>query len=73
MQHVALIEDSLVESILSRVPYHLKILRQSVEILIDEISEDYLLSAKKAIGIVFFLLLFCEGERGSLTQHLTPL
>lgn len=52
MHNVALLEDSCLESILSRVPYHLKTLTRSVEILSDEISEDYLLSAKKAIGIL---------------------
>lgn len=60
------------ESILSRVPSHQKTLTRSVEFLSDEIREDYLLSAKKAIGILLYrVLLVCEGDGASPTQHLT--
>ncbi|KAK3568802.1 hypothetical protein QTP86_017405 [Hemibagrus guttatus] len=48
-QHVMPMEDSWLESILSRVQSHLKTLTRSVEFLSDEIREDYRLSAKKAI------------------------
>ncbi|KAM9486848.1 dynein axonemal heavy chain 7-like, partial [Clarias gariepinus] len=48
-QHVGPMEDFWMERILSRVPSHLKMLTRSTEFLSDEIRDDYLLSAKKAI------------------------
>ncbi|KAI5107507.1 dynein heavy chain 7, axonemal isoform X1 [Silurus meridionalis] len=48
-QNVAPMEDSWLERISSRIPNGLKTSRRSIKILNDEIREDYLLSAKKAI------------------------
>ncbi|KAM9486845.1 dynein axonemal heavy chain 7-like [Clarias gariepinus] len=42
-------ENSWMEAILSRVPYHLKRLTRFTEVLTDEIIDEYRLSEKKAI------------------------
>lgn len=69
-QHTDPVEDSWLESILSRVPSHLKTITRSIEILSDEIREDYLMSTKKAIGrLLHRVLLVWEGERVSFTEH----
>ncbi|XP_026865841.2 dynein heavy chain 7, axonemal [Electrophorus electricus] len=48
-EHVATMEDSWMDNILNLVPGHLKRLTRTIEVLSDEMREDYLLSVKKAI------------------------
>ncbi|XP_031440303.1 dynein axonemal heavy chain 7 [Clupea harengus] len=48
-EHVADMEDSCLENVLSLVPSHLKKLTTTIELLSDEMKEDYLMSVKKAI------------------------
>ncbi|XP_041805973.1 dynein heavy chain 7, axonemal [Chelmon rostratus] len=49
LENVAPLEDSWLENIKEMVPCHLKRLSAPMELLVDEIKEDYLLSIKKAI------------------------
>lgn len=51
LENVAPLEDSCLANIQKMVPCHLKRLRTPLELLVDEIKEDYLLSAKTAICI----------------------
>lgn len=51
LENVSPLEDFWLESILKMVPCHLKSLNTPLELLVDEIKEDYLLSVKTAIGI----------------------
>ncbi|KAK9537950.1 hypothetical protein VZT92_005520 [Zoarces viviparus] len=48
-KHVTPMEDSWLENIQDMVPNHLKSLSTSLQLLVDEIKEDYLLGIKTAI------------------------
>ncbi|XP_026231920.1 dynein heavy chain 7, axonemal isoform X2 [Anabas testudineus] len=49
LENVSPLEDLWLENILTTVPYHLQSLSTTLELLVDEIKEDYLLSVKAAI------------------------
>uniref|UniRef100_A0A3B4YVU2 Dynein axonemal heavy chain 7 n=1 Tax=Seriola lalandi dorsalis TaxID=1841481 RepID=A0A3B4YVU2_SERLL len=49
LENVSPLEDSWLENILNMVPCHLKSLYTPLELLVDEIKEDYALSVKTAI------------------------
>lgn len=53
-------EDSCLENVLSLVPSHLKKLTTTIELLSDEMKEDYLMSVKKAIGEIIFLVFLMD-------------
>lgn len=52
INHVAAMEDSWLENVLRLVPNNLLRLSRTVQLLSDEMKDDYLLSVKKAIGIL---------------------
>ncbi|TSM60567.1 Dynein heavy chain 7, axonemal [Bagarius yarrelli] len=68
-QTVVHMEDSWLERIYTRVPAHLRLL-ESIESLSEEIREDYLLSAKKAI--VDFALLDPKDREEKKVKILLP-
>lgn len=49
LESVAPLEDSWLKNIQEMVPYHLRSLSTPLELLVDEIKEDYFLSVKTAI------------------------
>lgn len=56
LENVAPLEDSRLGNIQKLIPRHLKSLSTPLELLVDEIKEDYLLSVKTAICIYSFIL-----------------
>ncbi|XP_054642367.1 dynein axonemal heavy chain 7 [Dunckerocampus dactyliophorus] len=49
LEHLTPLQDSWVKNIVGKVPGHLKNQNQTLDLLLDEIKEDYLLSIKTAI------------------------
>nr|XP_057937248.1 dynein axonemal heavy chain 7 isoform X2 [Doryrhamphus excisus] len=49
LEHLTPLQDSWVKNILGKVPGHLKNQNQMLDLLLDEVKEDYLLSIKTAI------------------------
>ncbi|XP_061774430.1 dynein axonemal heavy chain 7 [Nerophis ophidion] len=49
LEHLTPLQDSWVKNIVGKVPGHLKSQKQILDLLLDEIKEDYLLSIKTAI------------------------
>lgn len=58
LKDVAPLEDSCLENIKGMVPCHLRSLNAPLELLVDQIKEDYLFSMKTAICVYFFVLAF---------------
>ena len=56
LEHVAALEDSWMKNILEMVPPHLQSLNTTLQLLDDEIKEDYLHSVKTAICIYLITL-----------------
>nr|XP_010946997.1 dynein axonemal heavy chain 7 isoform X1 [Camelus bactrianus]XP_045367940.1 dynein axonemal heavy chain 7 isoform X1 [Camelus bactrianus] len=69
--HVAPMEDSWLEHVLNLVPQHLKVLTNSIDVLSDEMREDYLLSVKKSI-VDFVLKDPREKEDDKKVEELPP-
>ncbi|XP_066541990.1 dynein axonemal heavy chain 7 isoform X2 [Hoplias malabaricus] len=63
-EHVAAMEDSWLKNVLDLVPSHLKRLTRTIEVLLDEMREDYLLSVKKTIVVTsLYISYWTELER----------
>jgi len=63
-------EDVWVNNILKRVPKGLKVNHdETIELLTDEMKEDYLLSVKKAIGMDEYSLL-CVFLHSIISKYL---
>lgn len=58
LDHVSPLEESWVESIMKRVSPNLRRHSASLELLVDEIKEDYLHSIKTAICIYSYIYTF---------------
>lgn len=58
LENVAPLMDSWLENIQDMVPCHLKSLSTPMELLVDEIKEDYLLSVKTAICMSLHLTFY---------------
>ncbi|KAM4698368.1 dynein axonemal heavy chain 7 [Rhinophrynus dorsalis] len=63
-------EDSWLENVLNLVPEHLKVYKESIFMLSDEMRDDYLLSVKKAI--VDFVLKDTSESNENMKAHLQP-
>uniref|UniRef100_UPI003AAEEA19 dynein axonemal heavy chain 7 n=1 Tax=Centroberyx gerrardi TaxID=166262 RepID=UPI003AAEEA19 len=64
-EHVAPMEDLCLENVLKLVPSHLKNQARTIELLSDEMKEDYLFSVKKAI-VDFVLRDPRESDKGKV-------
>lgn len=61
LTNVAPLDDYWLKNILEMVPCHLKSLNAPLELLVDEINEEYLSSIRTAIGMysIIFKVISC--------------